>query len=473
LSSAPGSSQADGSVFYVSVSGNDANPGSLDRPWRTIQKAADTLRAGETVYIRNGSYRERVIPKRSGTDAGHPVVYASYPGENATIDGAGIPVPDDEGLFHIERKKFIVVSGLRIINAGYTGIYVHGSSSVTLEKNYTLKSVSSGIGIWNCSHIIVDGNDVAKACSGGMQECISVAHTSHFEVKNNHVHHVANAHKEGICLKDASNNGKAYGNTVHDITAVGIYVDAWEHHTYAIEIYGNIVHHVTKANGIQLSSETGGLLEKIKVYNNLVYKNKYYGIAVADAGLKNIRHPIQNVEIVNNTAWGNGLPWGGGISCYDRDARNVTVRNNICNANSAFQIAVSPSVPEQTVHIDHNLIFPFMGLEEEGEVRGTDYVEADPLLANPTQGDFRLLAGSPAIDKASSLKAPVFDFAGNRRPQDGDGDGTEAFDIGAYEALESQSLQALIKSNIFLSPFRLTLWEPVSMLFLASVPRLR
>ena len=425
--------QTGGRVFHVAVSGSDANPGSLALPWRTIRKAADAMVAGDTVYIRDGIYRERVIPKNSGTDADHPIVYASYPGETATIDGTGIPVPDDEGLFQVEGKKYLVISRLQIINAGFAGIYVHGSRRITVEKNRTLKTVSSGIGIWNSSDIVVDGNDVAKACSGGMQESLSIAHTSRFEVKNNHVHHVANSEKEGICVKDASYNGKVYGNRVHHISAVGIYVDAWNHHTFDIEIFGNVVHDVTDSNGIQLSSETGGLLERIKVYNNIVYRNKYYGIAIADAGLKNVRHPIRNVEIVNNTAWGNGIPWGGGISCYDKDARNITIRNNICSRNSAFQIAVAASVPKQTVRVDHNLVFPFMGYEDE--IRGTDCVEADPLLAGPAQGDFRLRPGSPAVDKASSLKAPPFDFAGNARPQDGDGDGILAFDIGAYERL--------------------------------------
>jgi len=431
LSAAPRLSKTGGRVFYIAVSGNDANPGSLTSPWRTIRKAANTLAAGDTVYIRKGTYRERVIPKNSGTDAGRAIRYASYPGERPTIDGTGLAVPDDEGLFQVEGKKYLVVSGLRIINAGYAGLYVHNSRQITIEKNSTLKTVSSGIGIWNSSDIVVDGNEVAKACSGGMQESISISDVKRFEVKNNHVHHVDNSEKEGICVKDGSSAGKVYGNLVHDITDVGIYADAEKVHTHDIEIFGNVVHDVTNSNGIQLSSETGGLLERIKVYNNIVYRNKYYGIAIADAGLTTVRHPIRNVEIVNNTAWGNGIPWGGGISCYDADARDIVLRNNICCRNSAFQIAIAASVPKQTVRVDHNLVFPFMGYEDE--VRGTEWVEADPLLANPTQADFRLRSGSPALDKGTFLKAPALDFAGNARPQDGDGDGILAIDIGAYE----------------------------------------
>ena len=38
----------DGMIYYVAPTGNDDNPGSVDYPWRTIQKAADTLTAGDT-----------------------------------------------------------------------------------------------------------------------------------------------------------------------------------------------------------------------------------------------------------------------------------------------------------------------------------------------------------------------------------------------------------------------------------------
>lgn len=39
-------------TFYVSENGNDSNDGTIDAPWKTIQKAADTLNNGETVYVR-------------------------------------------------------------------------------------------------------------------------------------------------------------------------------------------------------------------------------------------------------------------------------------------------------------------------------------------------------------------------------------------------------------------------------------
>ena len=37
------------SSFYVTTTGDDSNPGTLAAPWRTIQHAADTARAGSTV----------------------------------------------------------------------------------------------------------------------------------------------------------------------------------------------------------------------------------------------------------------------------------------------------------------------------------------------------------------------------------------------------------------------------------------
>ena len=40
---------------------------ALSSPWCTIQKAANTAVAGDTVYVRGGTYREVVTPANSGT----------------------------------------------------------------------------------------------------------------------------------------------------------------------------------------------------------------------------------------------------------------------------------------------------------------------------------------------------------------------------------------------------------------------
>jgi hypothetical protein len=58
---------------------------------------------------------------------------------------------------------------------------------------------------------------------------------------------------------------------------------------------------------------------------------------------------------------------------------------------------------------------------------GSDYVEGLPRFVDPYGADFHLQATSPAIDKGSSIDAPVDDYDGTPRPQ-----GT-GYDIGAYE----------------------------------------
>jgi hypothetical protein len=74
-----------GNARYVSVRGNDGNPGSLDRPWRTLAFALTQLRPGDTLLLRGGTYLERPTVAAGGT-AGAPITIQSYPGERAVID---------------------------------------------------------------------------------------------------------------------------------------------------------------------------------------------------------------------------------------------------------------------------------------------------------------------------------------------------------------------------------------------------
>ena len=71
---------------------SDKNPGTEARPLKTIQKAASLATAGDTVYIRVGTYRETVTPANSGS-SGAPIAYMPYNNEKVVIDGAD-PITD-------------------------------------------------------------------------------------------------------------------------------------------------------------------------------------------------------------------------------------------------------------------------------------------------------------------------------------------------------------------------------------------
>lgn len=421
-----------GAVYYVSPSGKDDNPGTLEQPWQTIQKAADSLQAGETALIRQGTYAEQVMVHVSGAP-GAPVMLAAYPGEQATIDGSGVQVGEYGGLVEIIGVSHITFSGLRVTNSPAAGILAEDCSHILIEKNYTYNTVSSGIGAWHCTDVIIEGNEVELANNDGEQENISIGGTDGFEVRYNHVHHGGPGTNggEGICPKDGSSNGKVYGNRVHDLNRLGIYVDAWDKHTFNIEVYQNIVYD-NAADGITLSSEQGGLLENIRVYNNLVYRNQFVGINFMLCCEGAETHPEHDILIANNTIYGNGTgEWGGGILVENPFVENVRIRNNLVSQNLSFQIAIDPRVPAEQVSVAYNLIDGFR--EGEGETRGENFVEGDPLFVDAAGFDFHLLPGSPAIDQGFPDEAPGQDYDGSPRPVDGDGDGTAEWDIGAFE----------------------------------------
>jgi len=74
------------SVYYVSIEGNDQNPGTKEMPFRNIQKCADIMQPGDVCYVREGSYRETVRPKNGG-ERRYPIHYVAYPGEKVTLNG--------------------------------------------------------------------------------------------------------------------------------------------------------------------------------------------------------------------------------------------------------------------------------------------------------------------------------------------------------------------------------------------------
>jgi hypothetical protein len=77
------------STYYVATGGSNANPGTLARPFKSIQHAATLAQPGDTVLVRGGVYRETVKPARSGTPSS-PITFKPYNGERVTVSGANV-----------------------------------------------------------------------------------------------------------------------------------------------------------------------------------------------------------------------------------------------------------------------------------------------------------------------------------------------------------------------------------------------
>jgi Protein of unknown function (DUF1565) len=58
-------------TYFVAPTGSDANPGSIDHPFQTIQHALNVaVHPGDTVEVRAGTYHEMLTLKHSGTAGG-------------------------------------------------------------------------------------------------------------------------------------------------------------------------------------------------------------------------------------------------------------------------------------------------------------------------------------------------------------------------------------------------------------------
>lgn len=170
-----------------------------------------------------------------------------------------------------------------------------------------------------------------------------------------------------------------------------------------------------------VSSENGGTVDGVRIFNNILVNNKERGLAVTGWDKNG---PRKNVFIHNNVIAQNGVAgsYGGGLNVEgNAQVSNISIRNNIVSNNSGFQIlATTPGVV-----VDLNLIDGYQGAW--GETKGLNPIEGSPQFLNPAGGLFAVPPSSPAVDRAASAYAPAVDFQGVSRPL-----GT-APDLGAYE----------------------------------------
>jgi hypothetical protein len=145
--SAPPSAPS-GNAFYVSTSGSDSNPGSYQKPWRTINKAAQSLSSGQTAIVLAGTYPERINLSRSGIilKAEGKVLMRGFDVTGNSNQVIGFIISDknsDAGLeVHGDNNLF---QNNEIYHMGQDGIWFHGSGN-TYRGNYIHDILDPSIG---------------------------------------------------------------------------------------------------------------------------------------------------------------------------------------------------------------------------------------------------------------------------------------------------------------------------------------
>jgi hypothetical protein len=217
------------SSFYVATSGDDSNPGTLTAPWRTIQHAADTVKAGSTVYVRRGIYEELVTIKTSGNASDGFITFRSFPNETAVLDASHLTPSARTAILTIENKSYIRIVGFEIRNFRTAehqlvplGISVMGSGShIELLKN-------------NVHHIeqTFDGRDAPGHGANGFGIAVYGTNAktpiTDLIIDGNEVHHLKTGSSESLVVNGNVTNFRITHNVVHDNNNIGIDVIGFE-----------------------------------------------------------------------------------------------------------------------------------------------------------------------------------------------------------------------------------------------------
>jgi hypothetical protein len=467
--------------YYVSVSGNDANSGTLALPWRHIQYAMDRVGPGSTVNVLTGVYNEKVTFVNSGS-SGSYIVLQNYTGNTPVIDGTGVSISGETGLVTIENKQYVKLIGFEIRNlkaggvsaAFPQGISVRGNGAFIEIRNNKVHDIENscsrcgahGIAVYgrdpNASihDIIIDSNEIYNGKFGWSESMVLNANVEKFVVSNNIVHDNDNIGIDFIGYEgenpnsavDRARDGTVVGNLVYNInsygnpaygterSAGGIYVDGGTN----IMIERNIVHDSNL--GVELASEHAGKnTSYITLRNNFFYNNTQTGIAIG--GYDKRRGSTENCVIVNNTLYNNFTQRDWGAELYVQfDTRNNIIKNNIIFANDARRFIESWSAVMTGNVVNTNMYFAIGGgtngtwiwknvtyttFAAYQTASGNDangLAGTDPLLVSTATPDLHLQTTSPAIDRGEILSVSgTLDIDGQVRSQGA------STDIGADE----------------------------------------
>ena len=141
--------------------GSDANAGTRDRPWRTVNKAASTLRSDgfQVAYVHGGAYNERVTTINGGS-ATAPLWLLEAPGESAVIKGDGT---SGNPFIRITRPYW-VIDGFEISAGGSQNHAIRFQTDSTLgydASHAVVRNVNVGGGTGPAAVVFQGASDAA------------------------------------------------------------------------------------------------------------------------------------------------------------------------------------------------------------------------------------------------------------------------------------------------------------------------
>lgn len=440
------------SVFYVAPGGSNSNPGTEDRPWQTIQKAADSLLPGQTVLVRQGTYKRSnyytiVQIYKSGT-ANAWITYKNYPGETPTLQTTK---GKNYNCFEIKATSstpagtapsYIAIDGFEMAGHAnevtkaeadlsfrrFKDYYFDAAGKPQLPANRPVDAIKFEAADVASSGFSVDGRDSSRPAP------------RHIIIRNNDIHDHPLGGGSGLGVdymtieyNRISNVGRysAYGGS--GISFLG--PRNYDNNTtdYKLIIRGNIVSDAindyacdcfdfkapTDGNGIILDTMdngdfkgamdavVGGYKGRSLVTNNIVFNNGARGIHVFGSS---------NVDVFYNTTSRNSTKQvtGEGEITVVR-SRNVRVYNNVFVARNdrpaytiSFKDAADKTANGNSVDVNHNLFFgglpPPAITSKTGALGVSNQLGVDPQFAiqtGPTA--YSLNPTSPAVNAASSI----------------------------------------------------------------------
>lgn len=404
-------------TYFVSPAGSNWSDGSQAKPWRTLQHAADRVKAGDIVLVADGSYSPFFVAQ-SGT-AKAPITFKAVNARAATIQGSN---NYDGRLASVHvTGSYIVIDGFQALptgtNTSERGIRVSGSSS----------SPVYGVVVRNC---LVHG----AGWSG-----ITASFAYDLLIEENDVSGSRRQH--GIYLANSGDNPVVRRNVVHDNPYAGLQMNG-DRHSGGDGIISKalVENNIFYQNGSVSSAAINmdGVTHSV-IRNNLLFNNHRQGITNfrADGGSASINNRILNNTIIMPAGASHGMS-------FRKGSTGGYVRNNIIlHLGGADSMAVdAASLPG--FDSDYNVLTRLEdtdgmvvslatwrsrhpGLDKHSVQAGIEQLFVNP-VTEFAAADYRLKTGSPAIDSGMVLPDVTHDLDGKPRPA---GSG---YDRGAFEA---------------------------------------